>query len=44
MEPEPFPRAPAALRIREFEAPAVPRRTRRLAPLKTPGSALVEVY
>lgn len=44
MEPEAFPRAPAGVRIREFEVPALPRRTRRLDPLKVPGRAIVEVY
>ena len=44
MEPEPFPRVPAGLRIRAFEAPVLPRHTRRLDPLKIPGRVIVEVY
>lgn len=44
MEPEPFPRVPAGLRIREFEAPMPPRAARRLKPLRSPAHGLVEVY
>ena len=44
MEPDLLPRAPASLRIREFEVPSLPRRTLRLDPLKVPGRVIVEVY
>ena len=44
MKVEAFPRSPAGLRIREFEVPIVPLRTRRLDPLKIPARAIVEVY
>ena len=44
MEPDALPRAPAGLRIREFETPALPPRARRLVPLKVPAHVIVEVY
>lgn len=44
MEPEPFPRAPAGLRIREFEVPALPRSSSRLMPLNSPSRVIVEVH
>ena len=44
MEPEPFPRAPAGLRSREFELPVRHRVAGGLTPQVTVSREFVEVY